>query len=75
MRETAIKVAQRNAFFAHPENVMLAMLGDDEEEIRRVGVNKVEALWGSLPSFHIPNGNFKGGYVDNDDSGAVSCLW
>ena len=33
VRKTALKVVQRNAFFAHQENVLMAMLGDNDEEI------------------------------------------
>ena len=35
IHSTASKVVQRNAFFAHPENVLLGMPGDDDDEIRR----------------------------------------
>ena len=30
---TALKVVQRNAFFAHPENALLDMLGNDHEKL------------------------------------------
>ena len=72
VRETALKVVQRNAFFAHPENVLVAMLGDSNEDIRRLGVNKVLSMRGKLPPFNIPNGNFKGGYVDSKNEEDVS---
>ena len=50
VRKTALKVVQRNAFFAHQENVLIAMLGDNDEEIRMRGVNKVLSIRGNLPS-------------------------
>ena len=31
--ETALKVLQNNKFFAHPENILLGMLGDDDEDL------------------------------------------
>ena len=53
IRSIASKVVQRNAFFAHPENVLLGMLGDDDEEIRRLVVNKIQGLRGkSLQHVH-----------------------
>ena len=35
------KVVQNNAYFAHPENVLPAMLEDQDETIRRKAVNKI----------------------------------
>jgi len=32
---------QRNAFFAHPENILLGMLSDDDENVQRLAVNKI----------------------------------
>ena len=65
IRFIASKVVQRNAFFAHPENVLLGMLGDDDEEIRRLAVNKIQGLRGKSLQHSIPNDNFRGGYVEN----------
>ena len=65
IRSIASKVVQRNAFFAHPENVLLGILGDADEEIRRLAVNKIQGLQGKLLQHSIPNGNFRGGYVEN----------
>jgi len=44
IRTTAIKVLKRNAFAAHQENVLLAMLADEDESVRRVAVNKIKAV-------------------------------
>ena len=40
----ALNVLQRNAYFAHPENVLLGMLGDNNENLQRLAVNKIPAL-------------------------------
>ena len=37
-------MVQRNGYFARPENVWIAMLGDDKESVRNVGVAKVLPL-------------------------------
>src|SRR5688572_20525060 len=34
-------VIQRNAFFAHPENILLCMLGDDRKHIRELGMRRI----------------------------------
>ena len=74
IRSTVLKVVQRNAFFAHPENVLLGMLGDNDEEIRRLAVNKIEALQGKSLQHTIPNANFKGGYIKDyrNTEGAIN---
>ena len=58
-----LKLCKEMLFFAHPENVLLVMLGDDDEEIRRLAINKIQALQGKSLQHTIPNGNFKGGYI------------
>jgi len=40
VREISMKVLQRNAYFAHSENVILGMLAEDDENIRRRAVDK-----------------------------------
>ena len=44
VRDIAFKSLQRNAFFAHPENVLVAMLGDADPDNRRVAVNKIQKI-------------------------------
>lgn len=44
VRDIALKSLQRNAFFAHPENVLVAMLGDADPDNRRVAVNKIQKI-------------------------------
>ena len=41
------------------------MLADNEEEIRRLAVNKIHGLRGKSLQHIIPNGNFKGGYIED----------
>ena len=41
------------------------MLGDDDEEIRRLAVSKIQGLQGKSLQHSIPNDNFRGGYVEN----------
>lgn len=40
----AMRVMQHNAYFAHPENILAAMLVDDSEEIRKRAVEKILAV-------------------------------
>ena len=40
------------------------MLGDNDEELRRLAVNKVTALRKSAFQCHIPIDDFEGGYVN-----------
>ena len=44
-------VVQRNAFFAHPDQLLLAMCTDRDEAIRREAVNKIR----NLRDQYIPN--------------------
>jgi len=47
VRDSSFKVIQRNAFFAYPENILLGMLSDDEN-VRRLAVNKIFSVRGKL---------------------------
>ena len=38
------EVVQRNAFFAHPDQLLLAMCADKDEAVRREAVNKIRKL-------------------------------
>ena len=53
--DVAIAVLKRNAYSAHPENILLKMLGDSDENTRRNALNKILSLSGKLPYFHIPH--------------------
>ncbi|KAK3924212.1 2,6-dihydroxypyridine 3-monooxygenase [Frankliniella fusca] len=63
-------VIERNAFFAHPENILLAMLVDHDDNVRQLGVEKVlqarldaENSTSDAPKsirpFHVPKLNFE----------------
>ena len=41
VQEIALSVVQQNGYFAHPENVLIVILRDDNENVRNVGVAKV----------------------------------
>ena len=43
-------------FCAHPGNVLLGMLGDESEAVRRIAVNKIHSIKGNLTHFEIGNG-------------------
>ena len=53
VQKIALKVLKRNAFFAHHENILLAMLADDDMTVRRLGVNKILSRRGSITNFQI----------------------
>ena len=40
--ETSQNVLNRNSFWAHPENIIISMMGDDDREVRRQAVNWVK---------------------------------
>jgi len=44
VRDNSMKVLQRNAYFAHSENLILGMLAEDDENIRRRAVDKILEL-------------------------------
>ena len=43
VKHVALQNVQKNAFFAHPENILLAMLGDDNKDVRKQAVSRVQA--------------------------------
>lgn len=55
-------VIQRNSYFAHPENLLLAMLTDPQQHIRELAVHRIlksrSATSKQLPLFQIPTINF-----------------
>ena len=44
VRDISMKVLQRNAYFAHSEIVILGMLAEDDENVRRRAVDKILEL-------------------------------
>ncbi|ESN92905.1 hypothetical protein HELRODRAFT_165041 [Helobdella robusta] len=41
LKNIVFKTVQKNAFFAHPENILLAMLQDDAENIRELSLRRI----------------------------------
>ena len=41
VNDVGVKVLRNNAFFAHHENIFLAMLGDNDQKIRAMAVHKI----------------------------------
>ena len=52
VRDIALKVLRRNAWFAHPEHVIIAMLGDENKPVRDIAVNKIMSLRETLTASH-----------------------
>ena len=42
--EISLKVLQKNAFFSHQENILLAMLSDKDESVRKSAVDKIRSI-------------------------------
>ena len=66
VKPIAMKVVKYNAFSAHPENVLLCMLADEDDDARRIAVNKIMNMRGRLPDFRIDD-DFEGGSIELDD--------
>lgn len=43
IKRVVFKVVQRNSYFAHPENIILTMLTDENQEVREHAVNTILA--------------------------------
>ena len=41
VKDIALKVLRRNACFAHPDHVTIAMLGDENKPVRDIAVDKI----------------------------------
>ena len=39
-----MEVLQRNAYFAHPESLVLSMFCDEDEGVHKITVNKIQCL-------------------------------
>ena len=55
VRDIALKVLQHNAFFAHPESIIIAMPGDEHKPARDIGVDKIMSLRETLTAVHTDN--------------------
>lgn len=66
-RDVMHKYIQNNAYFAHPENVLLSMVTDERPQVRRLGIERIIKARqvdqgqgaGSIRPFQIPKLNFK----------------
>ena len=62
LKKIVDNVIQRNGYFGHPENVLVAMLGDDMETIRELAYQQImKARSNNAPglrTFEIPALNF-----------------
>ena len=52
-----MSVVQRNGYFAHQDYALIAMLGDDDENARNVGVVKMLARWRQVVEKSANNDN------------------
>ncbi|KAL7636733.1 UNVERIFIED_CONTAM: hypothetical protein RMT77_012487 [Armadillidium vulgare] len=66
-RNICYKVIDNNSYFAHGENILIGMLADEDEEVRRKAVNKVLHLKGLIEDYHGEKDDFVGGTVESDD--------
>ena len=62
-KKVVVDFIQRNAYFAHSENLILAMLQDERQHIREHGLRRIIKFRGIIRSsgirpFHIPKSNF-----------------
>ena len=55
VRDIAFKVLRHNAFFAHPEQVITAMPGDENKPVRDIAVDKIMSLRETLTAGHTDN--------------------
>ena len=52
MRDIALKVWRRNAFFAHPKYVIIAMFGNENKPVRDIAVDKIMSPRKALTAGH-----------------------
>ena len=66
VKNICYKVIDNNSYFAHGENILIGMLADKDEEVRRKAVNKVLHLKVLIVDFHGEGDDFEGGTVESD---------
>ena len=64
VRNIVYLVIQCNAFFAHPENLLLCMINDDSSDIRQLGWKRIkkareQSEGKTIRIFQIPDLNFE----------------
>ena len=52
VRDDALKVLRHNAFFAHPEHLIIAMLSNENKLVRDIALDKVMSLRETLTAGH-----------------------
>ena len=61
------KYFEEICFLAHHENILLSMLADTDDNIRRAAANKALSIRGKISNFVTENEGFEGGFVEQDD--------
>lgn len=63
LRQIVDKIIQVNGYFAHPENILLCMLGDERLHIRELGLRRILKCRTTHPqavrTFQVPKINFE----------------
>jgi hypothetical protein len=67
VKTIALRYIEINAFFAHPENVLIAMLGDEDSHIRNLAVNRVMQIRGGLHDTEDDTDEFRGGDLSDQE--------
>ena len=67
-RSTTLKTLEQNSYFAHPQNVPLSMMSDENYHVRCIAVNKILAIRGvqEVGPVVLPADVFEGGDQCND---------
>lgn len=70
-------VIQRNAYFSHPENILLAMITDDKKHVRELGLRRILKCRNTqndeIREFKVPKLNFEAhSYMDLIDWQSVT---
>ena len=58
---------RHNAIFAHPEMILIAMLGNDDAQVRNMAVNEVLQIRGEAISMIIDDNDFEGGDLSDQE--------
>ena len=66
-QKVAHKTIQRNAFYAHPENILRSMLADNDKSLREKAVAKVIELRKEARQGHEEEGEGEKGEEEEDD--------
>ena len=62
----------KDSYFAHPENILIAMLVDENSRVYQLRVNKIIAIRQGMEDFVTESDNFEGGLIDQQDSASSS---